>query len=163
MENPERSIRKVTVQVALVAIQTEGSETSHTAFLKRTRHALFTAEELISIRYLCTETLLASSVQGLHNLAQEKPWTQLKEHLMVYLPGDKWQRWIAPSETIFAEWYEDFVSRGHIQDIMMRVGVEEETAARLGAMERGGDTSRDETVKVLTEGTEMQEGVERDY
>ena len=166
MPNPERAINNVTIKVALVAIPREGPEATPTAFLKRARHVVFMAEELTSIRVLCTETLLASCVHGLHNLAYE-PWTELKEKLMVYLPGHNWQRWISPSETIFNQWYDDYVARGHIQDIHMRVGVEEELAARLGAMEDGrpieAATSRGETIKVLTEGTEMQEGVERDY
>ena len=171
LQNPQRNTRHVTVEVALVAIRKEGSSTTHTNFLTRSRHPIFKAEELTSIRFLCTEALLASSVHGLHTWAHDTPWTQLKEHLMVYLPGHHWQRWVSPGETVFAEWYEDVVARGHIQDILMRVGVEEETAARLGAMDRvntntntneAGD-SQDETIRILTEGTEMQEGVERDY
>lgn len=166
MPNPERAINNVTITVALVAVPEEGPEATPVTFLKRTRHVVFKAEEVTSIRFLCVQALLASSVHGLHNLAYE-PWTELKEQLMVYLPGHNWQHWVSPSETIFNQWYDDYVTRGHIQDILMRVGVEEELAARLGAMEDGrpmeAATSRGETIKVLTEGTEMQEGVERDY
>jgi hypothetical protein len=167
MANAVRSIENVTITMALKAVREEDSKIVQSYFFPRTRIIAFKAKECSTMHFRCTETLIASSVLEVSLWGQNTSWTKLKEYLRVYLPGYGWSCWGKTDETLFDAWCEDAVTRGHLKNLGLSLGVDEE-ARRLGAgnsamMATEGVNTSEETFKVLTEDLEAEEGVESNY
>ena len=119
------------------------------------------------VEILCMRALRFAEAPEIVTWAMASGWDEVQEHIMIKLWGPGWG-WVKPYYRTFDTWFAEIVEEGSLDKIPIVVGLDEDIVKQLSnrggsmlAIEDSYNTSSD--AKVLTDGGDLEYGVERDY